>query len=261
MQDMLVYTVVEIILSQIGWCKLLFSEKIFFSCACGYNSIPFRIYSMEFSRHLFFLFLGKVQVKFVLYPWLFFYFITSNCLCTCRMLSRGRKWNPLRQRLDSYDYTVKQHIVGSLLFTPLLLLLPTTSVFYIFFTIMNTTINLIYILIEITISVIHATPYIKIFLWLVMPKRFPSGIWFEIVSVWSDCIYSHKDISSPADKLQSEKGLTGEKASVVVSFLHSNFLTVGESSILLFSELVMFHWIASEFWKHHLSTTWAWILK
>ncbi|PQP97887.1 N-acetylglucosaminyl-phosphatidylinositol biosynthetic protein gpi1 isoform X2 [Prunus yedoensis var. nudiflora] len=140
----------------------------------------------------------------------------------------GRKWNPLRQRLDSYDYTVKQHIVGSLLFTPLLLLLPTTSVFYIFFTIMNTTISLIYILIEITISVIHATPYIKIFLWLVMPKRFPSGIWFEIVSVWSDCIYSHKDISSPADKLQSEKCLTGERASVVVSFLHSNFLTVGQ---------------------------------
>ncbi|BBH02477.1 N-acetylglucosaminyl transferase component family protein / Gpi1 family protein [Prunus dulcis] len=37
-----------------------------------------------------------------------------------------------------------------------------------------------------------------------------------------------QDISSPADKLQSEKGLTGEKASVVVSFLHSNFLTVGQ---------------------------------
>ncbi|XWS13536.1 hypothetical protein CRYUN_Cryun36dG0045000 [Craigia yunnanensis] len=54
---------------------------------------------------------------------------------------RGRKWNPLRQRLDSFDYTVKQHVVGSLLFTPLLLLLPTISVFYIFFTIMNTAIS------------------------------------------------------------------------------------------------------------------------
>ncbi|XP_070668126.1 uncharacterized protein [Malus domestica] len=141
---------------------------------------------------------------------------------------RGRKWNPLRQRLDSYDYTVKQHIVGSLLFTPLLLLLPTTSVFYIFFTIMNTTISLMCILIEVTISFIHATPYIKIFLWLVRPRRFPSGIWFEIVSVWSGGIDSPSDINSPSEKLQPGKGLTGEKSSVVVSFLHSNFLTVGQ---------------------------------
>ncbi|KAM0978470.1 hypothetical protein ACFX2C_014436 [Malus domestica] len=143
-------------------------------------------------------------------------------------LFRGRKWNPLRQRLDSYDYTVKQHIVGSLLFTPLLLLLPTTSVFYIFFTIMNTTISLMCILIEVTISFIHATPYIKIFLWLVRPRRFPSGIWFEIVSVWSGGIDSPRDINSPSEKLQPGKGLTGEKSSVVVSFLHSNFLTVGQ---------------------------------
>ncbi|TQE05835.1 hypothetical protein C1H46_008518 [Malus baccata] len=143
-------------------------------------------------------------------------------------LFRGRKWNPLRQRLDSYDYTVKQHIVGSLLFTPLLLLLPTTSVFYIFFTIMNTTISLMCMLIEVTISFIHATPYIKIFLWLVRPRRFPSGIWFEIVSVWSGGIDSPRDINSPSEKLQPGKGLTGEKSSVVVSFLHSNFLTVGQ---------------------------------
>ncbi|KAM5578003.1 N-acetylglucosaminyl-phosphatidylinositol biosynthetic protein gpi1 [Rosa sericea] len=143
-------------------------------------------------------------------------------------LFRGRKWNPLRQRLDSYDYTVKQHIVGSLLFTPLLLLLPTTSVFYIFFTIMNTTISLICILIEVTISVIHATPYIKVFLWLVRPRRFPSGIWFEIKSVWSQGLDSCEDMDSPVANMQSKKDRTEEKPSVVVSFLHSNFLTVGQ---------------------------------
>ncbi|RXH92887.1 hypothetical protein DVH24_011911 [Malus domestica] len=144
------------------------------------------------------------------------------------MFFRGRKWNPLRLRLDSYDYTVKQHIVGSLLFTPLLLLLPTTSVFYIFFTIMNTTISLMCILIEVTISFIHATPYIKIFLWLVRPRRFPSGIWFEMISVWSGGVDSPRDITSPSEKLLTGKDLTGEKSGVVVSFLHGNFLTVGQ---------------------------------
>ncbi|CAI9274879.1 unnamed protein product [Lactuca saligna] len=64
-------------------------------------------------------------------------------------LFRGQKWNPLRERLDSYDYTVEQHIVGSLLFTPLLLVLPTTSAFYMSFTIMYTTIGFILMIIEI----------------------------------------------------------------------------------------------------------------
>lgn len=135
------------------------------------------------------------------------------------MVDRGRKWNPLRQRLDSYDYTVKQHIVGSLFFTPLLLLLPTTSVFYMFFTILNTAITLTCISIEVTISMIHCTPYIKIFFWLVRRRKFPSGIWFEIGSCHSSCEKPH---------IKNDKGKN--RSSVLVSILHSNFLSIGESS-------------------------------
>ncbi|QHN84556.1 Phosphatidylinositol N-acetylglucosaminyltransferase subunit Q [Arachis hypogaea] len=145
----------------------------------------------------------------------------------------GRKWNPLRQRLDSFDYTVKQHIVGSLLFTPLILLLPTTSVFYIFFSITETTINLICVLIEVIISVIHATPYVKILLWLVRPQRFPSGIWFEICGSRSNV--------SPEDGVTDEmnsskesvhlKDFNRKKSSILVSFLHSNYLSIGKVSL------------------------------
>ena len=94
--------------------------------------------------------------------------------------ARGQKWNPLRQRLDSFDYSVDQHVVGSLLFTPVLLLLPTTSVFYIFFTFIDSCISLLCILLELSISLIHATPYSEIFLWVLSPARFPSGLWLEI---------------------------------------------------------------------------------
>jgi phosphatidylinositol glycan class Q protein len=146
---------------------------------------------------------------------------------------RGRKWNPLRQRLDSFDYTVKQHIVGSLLFTPLLLLLPTTSVFYIFFSIVDTTINLICILIEITISVIHATPYIKIFLWLTRPGRFPCGIWLETLGCQrnhtaSTNQYFAYEINSSKESLHL-KDFNREKSSILVSILHSNYLSIGEA--------------------------------
>ncbi|XP_078433749.1 N-acetylglucosaminyl transferase component family protein / Gpi1 family protein isoform X2 [Wolffia australiana] len=95
-------------------------------------------------------------------------------------LFRGQKWNPLRQRLDSFDYTVDQHVVGSLLFTPNLLLLPTTSVFYIFFTIISSCISIVCIALEVCIAVLHATPYAEVFLWAFARSRFPSGLWLEL---------------------------------------------------------------------------------
>ncbi|XP_035228892.1 phosphatidylinositol N-acetylglucosaminyltransferase subunit Q-like isoform X2 [Stegodyphus dumicola] len=49
-------------------------------------------------------------------------------------LFRGKKWNPLRQRVDSYTYDVHQLYLGTLIFTVLLFLLPTVMVYYFVFT-------------------------------------------------------------------------------------------------------------------------------
>ncbi|KAK8577722.1 hypothetical protein V6N13_027988 [Hibiscus sabdariffa] len=156
-----------------------------------------------------------------------------HALAALWRIFRGRKWNPLRQRLDSFDYTVKQHVVGSLLFTPLLLLLPTTSVFYIFFSIMNTAISLSCMFIEVIISVIHATPHIKIALRLIKPRRFPLGIWFEIIACHNNS--SHSPWSAYIDRngLQVDESLREEDidrtvSSVLISILHSNYLSIGQ---------------------------------
>ena len=46
----------------------------------------------------------------------------------------GRKWNILRKRVDSCHYDTSQLLVGTILFTTLLFLLPTTAVFaFLFF--------------------------------------------------------------------------------------------------------------------------------
>ncbi|KAI4300845.1 hypothetical protein L6164_034175 [Bauhinia variegata] len=135
----------------------------------------------------------------------FIYSSQIQALTALWRLFRGRKWNPLRQRLDSFDYTVKQHIVGSLLFTPFLLLLPTTSVFYIFFSIVDTTINVIW--------------------------RFPSGIWFEILNCQNNGIVSSKvDFVDPmtSEKALHLKDVNREKSSTLVSVLHSNHLSIGK---------------------------------
>jgi phosphatidylinositol glycan class Q protein len=45
----------------------------------------------------------------------------------------GKRWNALRDRVDSYDYELDQLFLGTLLFTISLFLLPTVLTYYLFF--------------------------------------------------------------------------------------------------------------------------------
>ncbi|XP_056158359.1 uncharacterized protein LOC130134736 isoform X1 [Syzygium oleosum] len=158
----------------------------------------------------------------------------TQALAALWRLFRGQKLNPLRMRLDSYDYTVEQHVVGSLLFTPLLLLLPTTCVFYIFFTIVNTSIRVTCVLIEVLISIIHETPYVKVLLWLVRSTRFPAGIWFEIASCKYNGVHPmersicggngiHPDFENALRKTEKYK-----RSTALVSFLRVSVPSIGQ---------------------------------
>ena len=53
-------------------------------------------------------------------------------------LFRGKKWNVLRSRVDSAVYSTDQLFVGTLFFTVLLFLLPTTALYYAVFTLVST---------------------------------------------------------------------------------------------------------------------------
>lgn len=136
----------------------------------------------------------------------------------CWIDCRGRKHNPLRHRLDSYDYTVEQHVVGSLLFTPILLLLPTTSAFYIFFTILHAAVCLVCIAVGAAISLVHSTPYAKVFLWLKRRKRFPSGILFKVALCQQ----------SVTEAVAGSSSCSINKSTILVSFLDSNYLKLGK---------------------------------
>ena len=52
-----------------------------------------------------------------------------SALISLSRLFRGKKWNVLRQRVDSCDYNTNQLLLGTIVFTVLLFLLPTTTVF------------------------------------------------------------------------------------------------------------------------------------
>uniref|UniRef100_J3LEA2 Uncharacterized protein n=2 Tax=Oryza brachyantha TaxID=4533 RepID=J3LEA2_ORYBR len=141
-------------------------------------------------------------------------------------LFRGRKWNPLRQRLDSYDYTVEQHVVGSLLFTPVLLLLPTTSIFYIFFSILSTAIICLCILLEITVSIIHSTPYAESIMWVARRQRFPTGLFFQPVELSSVSAVDGDGLFSVKGCRKTERLLLGQ-SEPSVSELRCNYATFG----------------------------------
>ncbi|EFJ38063.1 hypothetical protein SELMODRAFT_437591 [Selaginella moellendorffii] len=97
---------------------------------------------------------------------------------------RGRKFNPLRNRIDSYEYSVEELVVASLMFTPLLLLLPTMSVFYTFFTILHASLTVPRFLLQIAVELIKTFPYVELWQWIVARQRLPSGLefHFEVVS-------------------------------------------------------------------------------
>jgi len=65
------------------------------------------------------------------------YNLQLNALSSLWRLFRGKKWNVLRKRVDSAVYNVDQLFLGTLLFTILLFLLPTTALFYAVFAVVN----------------------------------------------------------------------------------------------------------------------------
>lgn len=78
-----------------------------------------------FTLHLFFLYQAAVKL----------YHVEIRIISALWRLFRGRKWNVLRERVDSAAYDVDQLLLGTLGFTVACFLLPTIGVYYTFLTI------------------------------------------------------------------------------------------------------------------------------
>ena len=69
------------------------------------------------------------------------FFIISNRLFVLQVsalkslgrLFMGKKWNILKERVDSYNFDINQLLIGTIIFTILLFLLPTTSMYMVVF--------------------------------------------------------------------------------------------------------------------------------
>ncbi|XP_021106987.1 phosphatidylinositol N-acetylglucosaminyltransferase subunit Q isoform X2 [Heterocephalus glaber] len=108
------------------------------------------------------------------------------CLKICGLSSlwrlfRGKKWNVLRQRVDSCSYDLDQLFIGTLLFTILVFLLPTTALYYLVFTLLRLLVVTVQGLIHLLVDLINSLPLYSLGLRLCRPYRLAAGVKFRVL--------------------------------------------------------------------------------
>ncbi|KAL8175143.1 UNVERIFIED_CONTAM: hypothetical protein K2H54_014409 [Gekko kuhli] len=96
-------------------------------------------------------------------------------------LFRGKKWNVLRQRVDSCSYDLDQLFIGTLLFTILLFLLPTTALYYLVFTLLRLLVVVVQGLIHLLVDLVNSLPFYSVLLRLCRSYRLASGVKFRVL--------------------------------------------------------------------------------
>ncbi|KAK2893407.1 phosphatidylinositol N-acetylglucosaminyltransferase subunit Q isoform X2 [Channa argus] len=96
-------------------------------------------------------------------------------------LFRGKKWNVLRQRVDSCSYDLDQLFIGTLLFTILLFLLPTTALYYLVFTLLRLVVVLFQGILHLTVDFINSFPLFAVGLRICRPYRLAEGVKFRVL--------------------------------------------------------------------------------
>ncbi|XP_060116814.1 phosphatidylinositol N-acetylglucosaminyltransferase subunit Q [Heteronotia binoei] len=96
-------------------------------------------------------------------------------------LFRGKKWNVLRQRVDSCSYDLDQLFIGTLLFTILLFLLPTTALYYLVFTLLRLLVVIVQGLLHLLVDLVNSLPFYSVLLRLCRPYRLASGVKFRVL--------------------------------------------------------------------------------
>lgn len=96
-------------------------------------------------------------------------------------LFRGKKWNVLRQRVDSCSYDVDQLFIGMLLFTILLFLLPTTALYYLVFTLLRLVVVLFQGVLHLSVDFLNSFPLFAVGLRVCRSYRLAEGVKFRVL--------------------------------------------------------------------------------
>ncbi|GFQ87145.1 phosphatidylinositol N-acetylglucosaminyltransferase subunit Q [Trichonephila clavata] len=112
-------------------------------------------------------------------------------------LFRGKKWNPLRQRVDSYTYDIHQLFLGTFIFTVLLFLLPTVLIYYFVFTCLRILVLIIQGIISKAIHIINVNPIYCILSRIIRSPEVAGDIYFSIFNTKGTLTLSMEVIQVP----------------------------------------------------------------
>ncbi|KZT37007.1 Gpi1-domain-containing protein [Sistotremastrum suecicum HHB10207 ss-3] len=101
-------------------------------------------------------------------------------------LFRGKRSNPLRGRVDSWDYDVDQLFLGTILFALVAFILPTVSVYYTFFVAIQIALLVLHVALQSLATCLNHFPLFVLMLRIKDSGRIPGGIVFKFNTVQAD---------------------------------------------------------------------------
>ncbi|ESL09973.1 DNA-directed RNA polymerase II subunit 3 [Trypanosoma rangeli SC58] len=139
------------------------------------------VYIAPFGASCAFALIADVSVLVSLHIQLLFYAISVPyhimrlTMSSLFLQLRGKKYNPLRRRTDTYDFEVDQMLMGTLLFTVTVFLFPTLAVYYLYFVLAR---SFIWVVQEGLVSAALVTLYLPVYpviYWATNRRRWPGG--------------------------------------------------------------------------------------
>ncbi|KAI0705470.1 N-acetylglucosaminyl transferase component-domain-containing protein [Earliella scabrosa] len=91
-------------------------------------------------------------------------------------LFRGKRYNVLRNRIDSWDYDLDQLLLGTILFTLLAFLYPTVLTYYALFATARLAVIVLYAVFDTTTALLNHFPLFALLLRVKDPLRLPGGV-------------------------------------------------------------------------------------
>ncbi|KAK5582549.1 hypothetical protein RB653_004134 [Dictyostelium firmibasis] len=108
-----------------------------------------------------------------------FYLLQMLLLKSLWNLFRGVKFNPLRKRTDHCDFDVYQLLLGTLLFTLIFFLFPTTAIYYFFFAVFKSGVSIVMAIFALLLHFLNTFPLFNLVIFFIDSRYLPGGVVFD----------------------------------------------------------------------------------
>ena len=177
---------------------------------------PFGITLSLAALHDFLKFLNLCLICFFIFSSRIFT-LQVSALSSLARLFMGKKWNVLRKRVDSCDYDTSQLLMGTILFTILLFLLPTTGMYFLIFLLLR----LLQFSVQFTVRLATvAVNNVTVFCWKILQSKLNNPSISTLIIAYSSCIQRGQTDSANVKVFWNRRQHTVRQAQAII-VLHS----------------------------------------